>query len=232
MKLKIIIGMCILMVSLVGCDNRVPDKPKTLFFSDHNLERQNIGINEELKFFFSVTNPTIEEKPVMIEVGKSRCIKNNNMYNFSFNRKFYLNHNVYPISDRHFYLDFKTTNMTVYNCLVKFNLYDNDKIVDSYSERFSVEEITCYNTSYNIYHGKINDTCYYYGCEKEAEVDKIRCYDLFGELDIECVYSYLDDIEDCFQDYENGLTDDRYYAHEWKCIINETIEEINETKCY
>jgi hypothetical protein len=91
------------------------------------------------------------------------------------------------------------------------------------------KNLTCYNSTYNIYHGEFNNTCNLFACKGECEIDMIR--QMEWDSPRYAYYDYIDCLEECL-DKIDELRIDRYDAHRWNCIINETIEEIQEERCY
>jgi len=122
-----------------------------------------------------------------------------------------------------------------YKSKIKITYYDNKQIIEQEFgcyEYLNIPLHTCYDTKYTIYNGEINNTCYFYGCKDKCEKKEINeCFKIYGELDQSCINYYLDCVEDCIKEinYDNI---EEYFAHEFGCLINETIEIIPETRCY
>ena len=94
--------------------------------------------------------------------------------------------------------------------------------------------LTCYNNTFSRYLGEINDTCYFFGCRDKCELRELnQCFELYndGKYDRGCVYDYFDCVEGCSKDIDHS-TLNIFDAHEWLCIINETVEETTEERCY
>lgn len=92
----------------------------------------------------------------------------------------------------------------------------------------------CYEDTYNNYLGEINQTCYFFGCKDECDEKELNwCFRIYGYGDTECFFELSECIDDCAKqvhyDYPSLR---RWDAHEWGCIINETTEVVNQTRCY
>ena len=96
-----------------------------------------------------------------------------------------------------------------------------------------VKNITCYNDTIKKYNGELNDSCYFDGCKTECEDYELKQYaSIFGGIDRTAVYDYTDCLIECLDDIDIKQGDTMWKAHDYSCIINETIQEINETRCY
>lgn len=126
--------------------------------------------------------------------------------------------------------------VVVSGCKEKFEGEINTEIVTL--------NLTCRNSTTNLYHGKVNGTCYFFNCKDECEEREIfKCFEyrMFGEIDNICVWSYVRCVEECIEDtgryyfmddVDYGNSIERVYAHDWNCIIDETIQNITRKVCY